>query len=513
MRRISQTSPQHVSVRILRCDIYQAALFLALMCISGKKLNNLRVVITRITPLTTPATPTTTLVPAIIAMNNLTVALNSAADCNEFELLFYEHDSVGYRKYMDSQTSGIFERTVRNGIDTAENWSFVCLDMIEHWSEQIANDTTRSYVDMQTLARLSGMDEFNDNDSMNASILRYIREHLTLNEIAERPTSQFLCRYLANAGDNRKDDVCNAYLLAQDRLERSAGADKQQLIVAMLTYLYRTGQDQQTFAKLCESATMNCNMYLSTAILAYDLMFDTFDNKRVAMFMFTPEIINDITCANLMVKIAYVLRGVFLEENEILDMPLFARYRCRQMICAHCRSFCNNAVCSAFDSKLTFCEHCPESYRPLRWSSDWSFTLDKPIVDTHGQRDYNDHFQLIKWMILARHSMLFITRVMLLSFGEHGASETDPETIERYRKLIYDYIRYTDVELAEFVHQIQLRAPLEANSDVCDRLYDMLTMSGGSAQVREYITAQQLLHENWLDLFIEGQADDGERQS
>ncbi|MBL4694890.1 hypothetical protein JKY72_05995 [Candidatus Gracilibacteria bacterium] len=109
--------------------------------------------------------------------------------------------------------------------------------------------------------------------------------------------------------------------------------------------------------------------------------------------------------------------------------------------------------------------------------------------------------------------MLFITRVMLLSFGEHGASETDPETIERYRKLIYDYIRYTDVELAEFVHQIQLRAPLEANSDVCDRLYDMLTMSGGSAQVREYITAQQLLHENWLDLFIEGQADDGERQS
>ncbi|MBL4694516.1 hypothetical protein JKY72_04065 [Candidatus Gracilibacteria bacterium] len=457
-------------------------------------------------------------------MNASTIASNSSAedfdDYNEFRMLFQLYEPTSHLKYMNVRTSKLFETAVREGISTHDNWPLVCLDIIEYWPEYSVAQHTEHYIDykyadMQTLAKLSGMIEYNDNDAMNTSILRYIREHLTLDEIAERPTSQFLCRVLANAHDKTKYECKQAYALAQARLGRlTGGCDAQRLIVAMLAYLHRTGQRSWRFTKLCERATTDRDMYLSTATIAYDLIFKVSSDKNMAMFMFTPDIIDDVTPTNLSIKLVYILHSVFLSESEILDMPVLDRNHCQLVICAHCQSFCNNAVCSKLDSTLTFCEHCPESYRSRR-PSEWSFTLNKltqevqakTVAPRFGDYECKYHFRFVRGIIMTKHSMSFIIRVMLLRFNEHGVSETDPETIERYRDLSLGYMSFPETDYTEFVHRIQLRAPIEADSDFCEKLKDMITMSGGSAQVREYITAQQLLHENWLDLFNDDQVD------
>ena len=434
------------------------------------------------------------------------IALNSNAQqahdiCNK----------VGLHVYLNcvhAREPSLFEAAVRKGVNTCKYWPLVCLDVIEHWSERWLM-VLHSFTDMQVLAKLSGMDDFNDNDTMNASILRYIREHLTLSEIAERPTVQFLCRVLANVGGKGEDSVCTAYLLAQAHLERLTGSDKQLLIVAMLMYLRRSGQDYQAYAELCESAKVSCNMYLSTATLAYDLILNVSDDENMAMCMFTPTIVNDVLFINLSVKLVYVLHSIFLQEYEILDIPVFTRPRCQPTICANCHLFCNNASCRALDTHFKRCEQCPEG----ACSSEprWSFELDEPEIFFIRHRLYPD---LVERMILAHHSMLFIIRVMLLSFDEHGVSERFTASITIYaRHIAWQKNQYTPNEIADFIHQIQLKLVFEVAVEsykptVCETLADMLVASGGSARVRDYILAHRLNSDNWRTLVAHVRADD-----
>ncbi|MBL4694515.1 hypothetical protein JKY72_04060 [Candidatus Gracilibacteria bacterium] len=350
---------------------------------------------------------------------------------------------------------------------------------------------------MQTLAKLSGMDEFKDNDGMNASILHYIREHLTLAEIAKRPTVQFLCRVLADAGYSDKDHE-DSYALAQDRLECSTGSDKQLLIVAMLAYLRRNGQVYQAYADLCERAIMNCNMYLSTATLAYDLMFEISDDKSMAMF--TPTIINDAELinntevTNLSVKLVYVPHSVFLQEDEILGMPMFTRPRCQSTICSQCQTFCNNERCRVQDPHFKRCEQCPESERVIE--NKWSFELDELEVSSLY------HYEIVRTMITARHSMSFIIQAMCLIFDEHGVSGKYTSDISVYTLyMTLNGAHYTPAELTCFVHQIQLKRVFTvafASHDLrlCKELADMFVMSNGSNLVRERILAHKLIPTN-----------------